>query len=151
MLWSCLVTVMTIVNHGCLCTAVFLACSNTITGPGIAQLYLDHIYRWFGLPIHMISDRDPWFTLQFGIALSAKLGIKCNLSMAFHPQTNGLSEWKNQWVEQYLHLVTSINPRGWVQWLSLTTTMHNNCVNTTTGLSPNVTGQVAVYHISVTR
>ncbi len=129
--------ILTIVDHGCSCTAIFLPCSDTITGPGIAQLYLDYVYRWFGLPNKMISDQDPRFTSQFGKALAEKLGIQRNLSTAFHPQMDGLSERKNQWVEQYLRLVTSNDPKGWMHWLALTTIVHNNRVNTTTGLSPN--------------
>ncbi len=85
----------------------------------------------------MISDRDPRFTSHFGKALTTKLGILRNLSMAFHPQTNRLSKQKNQWVEQYLHLVTSMDLKGWVGWLALATAVHNNRVNTTMGLSPN--------------
>src|SRR6266481_5644391 len=85
----------------------------------------------------MISDRDPRFTSHFGKALTDKLGISRNLSMAFHPQTDGLSERKNQWVEQYLRLVMSMDPKGWVDWLVLATAVHNNRVNVTTGLSPN--------------
>jgi hypothetical protein len=57
--------------------------------------------------------------------------------MAFHPQTDGLSEQKNQWVEQYLRLVTSLGPEDWTQWISIATTAHNNWKNSTTGLSPN--------------
>ncbi len=68
--------ILTIVDHGCSRAAIFLPCSDTITGPGIAQLYLDYVYRWFGLPTKMISDRDPRFTSQFGKALSEKLGIE---------------------------------------------------------------------------
>ena len=41
--------ILTIVDHGCSRVAVFLPCATTITGPGIAQLYLDNIYRWYGL------------------------------------------------------------------------------------------------------
>jgi len=85
----------------------------------------------------MISDRDPRFTSHCGKALTTKLGISRNLSMVFHPQTDGLSERKNQWVEQYLRLVTSMDPKGWVDWLALATTVHNNQTNATTGLSPN--------------
>jgi len=55
----------------------------------------------------------------------------------FHPQTDGLSERKNQWIEQYLQLVTLNDPKGWTHWLALATTVHNNWINTTTGLSPN--------------
>ena len=90
-----------------------------------------------GLPSKIISDRDPRFTSQFGKALATKLGITQNLSTAFHPQTDGLSECKNQWVEQYLRLVTSAAPEDWDQWLTTASAVHNNRRNQTTGLSPN--------------
>jgi hypothetical protein len=102
--------ILTIVDHSCSRAAIFLPCTTTVTGPGIAQLYLDHVYRWFRLPTKVISDQDPRFTLHFGKSLTQKLGIRQNLSTAFHPQTDGISERKNQWVEQYLRLVTSNAP-----------------------------------------
>jgi len=129
--------ILTIVDHGCSQAAVFLPCSTNITGPGIAQLYLENVYRWFGLPKKMISDRDPRFTSHFGKALLSKLGIAQNLSTAFHPQTDGLSERKNQWIEQYLRLITSSDPEHWTQWLDIASAVHNNRRNATTGLSPN--------------
>jgi hypothetical protein len=49
-------TILTIVNHGCFRAAVFLPCATTITGPSIAQLYMDHVYKWFGLPMKVIGD-----------------------------------------------------------------------------------------------
>ncbi len=129
--------ILTIVDQGCSRAALFLPCSATTTGPQIAQLYLDNVYRWFGLPTKMISDRDPRFTSHFGQALAKKLGVRQNLSTAFHPQTDGLSERKNQWVEQYLRLVTSLHPEDWTRWLSVASAVHNNRRNATTGLSPN--------------
>src|SRR6266849_10189090 len=129
--------ILTIVDHGCSRAAIFLPCMLMITGLGIAQLYLENVYRWFGLPNKMITDRDPRFTSHFGKALMKKLGIEQNLSSAFHPQTDGLLEQKNQWVEQYLHLVTSESPESWTSWLPIATAMHNNRRNSTTGLSPN--------------
>ena len=105
--------ILTVVDHGCSRAAIFIPCTTTITGPGIAQLYLRNVYPWFGLPTRVISDRDPRFTSQFGKALTTKLGINCNISTVFHPQTDSLSERKNQWVEQYLQTVTSANPEDW--------------------------------------
>jgi hypothetical protein len=67
----------------------------------------------------------------------AQLGINQNLSMAFHSQMDGLSERKNQWVEQYLCLVTSAAPEDWMQWLALALAIHNNQRNATTSLLPN--------------
>ena len=124
-------------DQGCSRAAIFLPCHTTITDPGVAQLYFDNIVRWFGLPSKIISDRDPRFTSQFGKALVMKLSITQNLSTAFHPQTDGLSERKNQWVEQYLRLVTSAAPEDWDQWLTTASAVHNNRKNQTTGLSPN--------------
>ena len=130
--------ILTIVDHRCSRAAIFIPCTTTITGPGIAQLYLRNIYPWFGLPLHIISDRDPRFTSQFGKALTEKLGINHNTFTVFHPQTDGLSERKNQWIEQYLRIVTSANPEDWTQWLALASAVHNNRRNATTGLSANL-------------
>ena len=129
--------ILTIVDQGCSRAVVFLPCNTTITEAGIAQLYFDHVVRWFGIPKRIISDRDPRFTSHFGRALATKLGINQNLSTAFHPQTDGLSERKNQWVEQYLRLVTSAIPEDWDRWLTTASAVHNNRRNQTTRLSPN--------------
>ena len=129
--------ILTIVDHGCSRAAIFLPCTTNISGPGIAQLYLDYMYRWFGLPTKIISDRDPRFTSHFGKAITKKLGIEQNLSTAFHPQTDGLSEQKNQWIEQYLHTIVASHPEDWSYWVSVASAVHNNRINTTLGLSPN--------------
>jgi len=130
-------SVLTIVDHGCSRAAVFLPCATTITGPGAAQLYFDNVYRWFGLPSKIISDRDPRFTSHFGRALASKIGAKQNLSMAFHPQTDGLSERKNQWVEQYLRLVANAQQGDWSRWLTVASAVHNDHVNSTLGVTPS--------------
>ena len=129
--------ILTIVDHGCSRAAVFLPCTTNISGPGITQLYLDHVYQWFGLPTKIISNRDPCFMSHFGKAITKKLGIQQNLSIMFHPQTDGLSEQKNQWVEQYLCTITTSYPKDWSYWISVASAVHNNWINSTTGLLPN--------------
>jgi len=130
-------SVLTIVDHGCSRATVFLPCATTITGPGVAQLYFDNIYQWFGLPSKVISNRDPHFTSHFGCALASKIGAKQNLSTTFHPQTDGLSEQKNQWVEQYLCLIANAQQEDWSQWLTVASTVHNDHVNATLGVAPS--------------
>ena len=85
-------TILMIVDHGCSRAALFLPCSMHISGAGIAQLYLNHIYPWYRIPRKIISDRDPRFTSHFGKALTKQLEIQQNLSTTAHPQTDGLSE-----------------------------------------------------------
>jgi len=89
-------TILTIVDQGCSQAVIFLPCHTTITGEEIAQLYAENVYQWFGLPTKVISDRDPHFMSHFAKALCTKLQIKQNVSTAFHPQMDRLSEQKNQ-------------------------------------------------------
>ena len=104
--------ILTIVDHGCSRAALFLPCKTTISGPQIAKLYLRHLYPWYGLPEKIISDWDPRFTSHFGKSLAKELQVQQNISTAFHPQTDGLMERTNQWVEQYLRLIAS-NQEDW--------------------------------------
>ena len=129
--------ILTIVDHGCSRAAVFIPCKGTITGEGVADLYFDNVYRWFGLPVKVISDRDPRFTSRFTRALCARLGIAQNVSTAFHPQTDGLTERKNQWVEQFLRTITMHQQNDWATWLPLATAVHNRATNSTTKAPPS--------------
>ena len=100
-------------------------------------MYYQHIYPWFGLPSRIISDRDPRFTSHFGKSLAKELGIIWNLSMAYHPQMDRLTEHTNQKVEQFLRLVL-VNQEDWSSMLPIATLIHNNSKNTTTRTSPNL-------------
>src|SRR5580692_10403107 len=129
--------ILTIVDQGCSRAALFLPCNTTITGEGIAKLYLQHVFPWFGVPSKMILDRDPRFTSSFGKALTTKLKIDRNISTAFHPQTDGLSERNNQWVEQYLRMYTTARQDDWDKWLPIASFVHNRWPNATTKMSPH--------------
>ena len=50
----------------------------------------------------IISDRDLQFTSRFWKRLMKELGVKLNLSTAFHPQTDGQSERTIQTLEDML-------------------------------------------------
>jgi len=47
-----------------------------------------------------------------------------------------LSERKNQWVEQFLRMVTSAQQDDWADWLPVATAVHNNWENATVKVSP---------------
>ena len=74
---------------------------------------------------------------HFAQALTTKLSIGRNISTAFHPQTDGLTEHKNQWVKQYLCLYTSARQDDWDVWLPIATFVHNHWPNATTKCSPH--------------
>ena len=50
------------------------------------MLYHENVYRWFGLPAKIISDRDPCFTSHFTKALCQRLGIEQTYQRPFIPK-----------------------------------------------------------------
>ncbi|KAA3469711.1 Transposon Ty3-G Gag-Pol polyprotein [Gossypium australe] len=54
------------------------------------------------VPVSIISDRDPRFTYRFWSKLQEALGTQLHFSTAFHPQTDGQSEWVIQILEDML-------------------------------------------------
>jgi hypothetical protein len=117
---------MTIVDQGCSKAAKFIPCHKTINRPGVANKYLKHLVPWFGLPQRIISDRDPRFTSHFSKTLCDSLGVKQNLSTAFHPQTDGQTERMNAWVEQYLRAWTTGRQDNWAKMLPIAEYAHNS-------------------------
>jgi len=57
------------------------------------------------------------------------------LSTAFHPQTDGQTEWMNQKLEQYLRFFVDHRQKSWPEWLALVEFAVNNKVHTATKVS----------------
>nr|GEV35084.1 putative reverse transcriptase domain-containing protein [Tanacetum cinerariifolium] len=57
----------------------------------LARLYLSEIVARHGVPISIISDRDSYFTSRFWQSMQEALGTHLDMSMAYHPQTDGQS------------------------------------------------------------
>ena len=129
-------TILTITDQGCTKMALFLPCSETITAEGMACLYMHHVFKRFGLPTKIISDRDTRFTSRFAKDLCRHLGITQNISTAYHPHTDGQSERTNQWLEQYLCFWTNHKQTNWTTYLPVAEFVHNTWYNVTTKTSP---------------
>ena len=52
------------IDHDLIKTIVLILYTKTINMIGTARLYHDHVYRRFGLPNRIISDRESQFSLQ---------------------------------------------------------------------------------------
>ena len=68
----------------------------------LVELYVEEIVRLHGVPLSIVSDRDPHFTSRFWKELQSALGTKLKFSTAFHPQTDGQSERLIQVLEDML-------------------------------------------------
>jgi len=56
--------------------------------------------------------------------------------MAYHPQSDGQTEWTNQMMEQYLRIYCDYHQDNWSQLLPLAEFVYNNAKNASTGMSP---------------
>ena len=51
----------------------------------LVELYVDEIVRLHGVPLSIVSDRDPRFTSRLWKELQSTLGTCLNFNIAFHP------------------------------------------------------------------
>jgi ribosomal protein L36 len=76
--------------------------TTSLSSLGLAEIHKKEIWRIHGIPRRIISDRGPQFASKFMKELCNALGIKRNLSTAYHPQTDSQTERINQEIETYL-------------------------------------------------
>ena len=74
------------------------------TAEDVADSYINDIWKLYGLPRHITSDRSPQFASKFLKELNRKLNILLRLSTPYHLQTDGLSERAVQTLKQYLRI-----------------------------------------------
>ena len=67
----------------------FVAMTEGTSAEGLARLFWDNVWKLYGLPESVVSDRGPQFVAESTKELNRMLGIKTKLSTAFHPQTDG--------------------------------------------------------------
>src|SRR5882672_3266902 len=70
--------------------------TSDVTAAGVAKLFRDHVWKLYGLPEEVISDRGTQFISNFTRSLSQLLRIRVAASMAYHLQMNGQTERVNQ-------------------------------------------------------
>ena len=116
--------------------SIFIPCNESINAENTAKLYTTYVLPHYGLPTHIISNRDPRFTSTFSRELCCTLGITQNISTAYHPQTDGQSERTNQQLEQYLHIFINYHQQNWASLLPLAQYTLNAWPNATTKKAP---------------
>ena len=119
-------SLLVIVNQELTKGVILIPCSKTITVEQVATLLMDNLYKQFGLPNKIISDRGPQFASKSFRELLKLLGIKSALSMAYHSQMDGTMERVNQEIEAYLSIYFSSHPEDWPNVISILGFTHNN-------------------------
>jgi len=66
--------------------AHFIPTHKTADAVQVAELFIEHIFKLYGLPKIIISDRDPKLTSKFWKSLFKTLETQLRFSTAFHPE-----------------------------------------------------------------
>ena len=104
--------------------------------PTTARIFFDNVVRLHGVPRTVISDRGPQFTSKFWDSLCTLIGMRSNLSTAYHPQTDGQTERINRVLGDMLRNYTVGSANTWDSYLTAAEFAINNAVNRSTGFTP---------------
>ncbi|WRX18518.1 Integrase [Theobroma cacao] len=117
-------------------SAHFLVIHSTYSIKKLAKLYIDEIVRLHGVPVSIVSDRDPRFTSRFWPKFQDALGTNLRFSIAFHPQTDGQSEKTIQTLEDMLRACVIDFTGSWNRHLPLVEFGYNNSFQSSIGMAP---------------
>ena len=111
-------------------------CHKTTTAEEMARIFIDKVYRYFGPPDTIVSDRGPQFISQFWDEVCRILGTKLKLSTADHAQTDGQTENANQYLTQRLRPYINHFQDDWSEWLPVIDFAAAAMPQESTGVSP---------------
>ena len=89
-----------------------------------------------GVPVSIVSDRDPRFTAQFWKSFQKAMGTQLSMSTAFHPQTDGQSERTIQILENMLRACVLDLNGSWEEHLPLVDFAYNNSYQVSIQMAP---------------
>ncbi|KAK3519820.1 hypothetical protein QTP70_006476 [Hemibagrus guttatus] len=102
----------------------------------MAECLFNHVFRYYGLPEDIVSDRGSQFTSRVWRAFFKRLGVTVSLSSGYHPQTNRQTERKIQEVGRFLRTFCHDHQESWSQFLGWAEYAQNSLRQPTTGLTP---------------
>jgi transposase InsO family protein len=117
-------------------TSVSVPCKDTINAPELARIFIDRIWRFYGPPDTIVSDRGPQFISAFWTEFNRILGTKLKLSTAAHPQTDGQTENLNQYIDQRLRPFVNYYQDNWSELLPIIDYVQATLPQDSTGLPP---------------
>ena len=92
----------------------------------LADLYIQDIVRLHGVPVTIVSDRDPRFTARLWQSLQSALGTGLTFSTAYHPQTDEQCKHTIQILEDMLRGCVLAFSGSWERHLPLVEFAYNN-------------------------
>ncbi len=94
------------------------------------------MFRYYGLPDDIVSDRGPQFTSRVWSAFFKSLNVNVSLTSGYHPQSNGQTERLNQEVIRFLRSYCQQQQTEWSRYLMWAEYAQNSLTKPATGMTP---------------
>nr|GEW60915.1 putative reverse transcriptase domain-containing protein [Tanacetum cinerariifolium] len=117
-------------------SAIFTLIRETDPMDKLERIYLKEVVTRHGIPVSIISDRDPRFASNFWRSLHNALGTRLDMSTAYHTKTDGQSERIIQTLEDMLRACAIDFGKGWVNHLPLVEFSYNNSYHASIKAAP---------------
>ena len=117
-------------------SAHFLVVRMTFTLEECYRLYIQEIIRLQGVPVSIVSNRDPKFTAHFWRSFQRVMGAQLVMNTTFHPQTNSQSERTIQTLEDMLRASVLDLKSSWEEHLPLVELAYNNSYQASIQMAP---------------
>jgi hypothetical protein len=117
-------------------SAHFIPVKSTYKASQYAAIYIEQVVRLHGVPLSIVSDRDPVFTSRFWNAFQKAMGTRLKMSTSHHPQTDGQSERTIQTLEDMLRACVLEDGGSWSNYLHLIEFAYNNSYHASIGMAP---------------
>ncbi|GBG79714.1 hypothetical protein CBR_g29978 [Chara braunii] len=115
--------------------ARFVPCRYAISAREVTDIVFDRVVRDHGLPLRIISDRDPRFTSRFWRRLDEVYDTQLRFSSSYHPQTDGQTEITNRTLGDILRKIIR-DDQQWDLHLAHAEIAYNHAVSPATGMLP---------------
>src|SRR5690606_30699163 len=116
--------------------AHYTATTSNVNAPQLALLFFITVVRHHGLPLSIVSDRDPRFTSLFWRALWQQLGTRLAMSTSVPPQTDGQTERQSRALEELLRAYVGDSQDDWDERLVAAEIAYNISVQASTQQAP---------------
>ncbi|KAL0148450.1 hypothetical protein M9458_056260 [Cirrhinus mrigala] len=101
-----------------------------------AETLCNFVFRFYGLPEDILSDRGPQFTSRVWAAFFSLLNVNISLTSGYHPQANGQTERLNQELTRFLRTYCHSHQADWSRYLMWAEYAQNSLLKPATGLTP---------------
>ncbi|KAL0159211.1 hypothetical protein M9458_042936, partial [Cirrhinus mrigala] len=101
-----------------------------------AEALCNTVFRFYGLPEDIVSDRGPQFTSRLWSSFFRLLGVNVSLTSGYHPEANGQVERLNQELTRFLRSYCHDHQENWSRFLLWAEYAQNSIRKPSTNLTP---------------